>query len=79
MQNIVIAQKSSSVYLMEAMVGTGPHASCVRPFIRRSPQEHLDFEGVPNGIWISLLKRERDMAFLQEHEPNVIVAEFGIV
>ena len=43
MQNIVIIQKSSLVYLAEAMVGTGPYASLsVRPFIQKSPQEHLD-------------------------------------
>ena len=43
MQNIVIVQRSSSVYMAKAMVGTGPHALRMKPLIRRSPQEHLDY------------------------------------
>ena len=79
MQNNVIVQRSSSLYLAEAMVGTGPHVLSVTPFIRRSLQGHLDFEGVPKGIWILMPNREHGKAFLQEHEPGVIAAEFEIV
>ena len=44
MQNIIIVRRSSLVYLAEAMVGTGPHASLgVRSLIWRSPQKHLDY------------------------------------
>ena len=43
MQNIVIVQRSSSVYLAEAMVGTGSHALLgMKPLIWRSPYGHLD-------------------------------------
>ena len=43
MQNIVIVQRSSLVYLAEVMVGTRPHVLLdVRPPIQRSPQRHLD-------------------------------------
>ena len=79
MLNIVIVQSSSSVYLIEAMVGTGPHLLRVRPLIQRSPQGDQDFEGVPKGIWIPVPKRERRRAFLQEEEPSVIAAEFAMV
>ena len=79
MQNIVIVQKSSSVYLAEAIVGTGPHVSRVRPLIWRSPQRYLDFERVSKGIWIPMSKRERGRALLQEQEPGVIATEFEIV
>ena len=78
MQNIVIVQRSSSVYLAEAMVGTGPHVLYVKPFIRRSSQGHLDFEGVPTSIWIPVRKREHSRAFLQEQEPGVIATEFEL-
>ena len=47
------------LYLAGVMVETEPHASRVRPLIRRRPQEHLDFKGVPKGTWISVPKRER--------------------
>ena len=40
---LVIVQRSSSVYLTEAVVGTRFHASLgMRSLIWRSPQEHLD-------------------------------------
>ena len=76
MQNFVIVP---SVHLAEVMVGTGPHASRVRPLIRRSPQGHLDFEEVSKGIWIFLPKRKRGRTFLQEQEPSIIVAERSLV
>ena len=44
MQNIVIIQRSSLLYLTEAMVKTGPHVSLgVKPLIQKSPQKHLDY------------------------------------
>ena len=43
MQNFVIVQRSSSVYLAEAMMGTRPHALLgINSLIRRSLQEYLD-------------------------------------
>ena len=43
MQNFVIIQRTSSVYLAEAVVGTRSHALLgVRSVTRKGPQEHLD-------------------------------------
>ena len=42
-------------------------------------QGHLDFEGVPKGIWIPMPERKHGKAFLQEQEPGAIAAERSLV
>ena len=72
MQNFVILQRSSLVYLAEAVVGTGPHASLgVRSLIWRSPQEHLNC-CAQTGAWRGVSARARAWC----HRCG---AEFGIV
>ena len=66
MQNIVIVQRTSLLYLAKAMLGTRRHTLHVKPLIHRSPQRNLDFEGAPKSIWIPVPKREHGRAFLQE-------------